>query len=907
MGNLRIGNDYNVAWSILKKGAPYNLEGLKATLYLKDIYGRHAVSGFSIQGNMVLWPFMGKDQKHTGKYSLELVINEGEPHMITTDYCNFVNLVFCDCKADSEDDVINIESELGFVSMIVDNELNEESDNAVANRPVAKGLRMMNESLETALETIDSKVNNALGKVEFDLNNTIEKVESDIERVENSVSHQLEDTVETVENSLAGAVSKVETDLSNAMSSINGSINDINTAIANQNAEYTNAFDSFKAEYEQNFADTKYEISSTLEAQTSQYTKDLADFKTEYEADYAAQKKAIDDKIDGQAEAIHAMVEGQLGALDSRVGALEEIHETLDVTVAELVEKKVDAMDYAPQLTAGFADNLVSKDVVVDKPFTLRRSGDGAISDGTARMEVVKGNSVVWNQQLDLQGAFLNQGLPALINNSTLTTTKSIFDWKVNAEVATRFWVSFPGEKSIPASHKYLLLSNCSYNLPLQLFLYNNNSSITIGNSGENRLNSQIVQFEKDGTLFSLYTPFSNTISLNTTHYLKGSIQIIDLTQMFGSGNEPTSVEEFYARCPQNIDLYAYNEGEIISTKVDAVKSVGRNIWDEQWESGRLDSANGYTLSGEGIRAKDFTPCLPMSSYYISVGAYNGGTSFHIAFYDKEKRYISGFEKGINRTFTTPSNACYLRFGIPTSSVISTYNHDICINLSDADFNGKYEPYREDVRELPSKISEVFPNGMRSANNAFDLAYNDLNKGVGVCEKRMGEIDLGDLSWTYLSDQSQFVSETIVGMSNATTMTADVICDKYPIDSQWSPDYAHCRGRYGQKIYLVDPTYTSAASLKETLNGLKLIYPLAEPIITEHNEPFNLDYQVTNGGTEEAIANEPSAPFRAEIAYGFNASAKIKENASKIAQLEAMLSQMQMAMAQMVNATKVEE
>lgn len=140
MIDKRIGNDLNVAWSILREGVPFNLEGLNTKLYLKDMYGRKAVSGFSVQGNMVLWRFKGADQKHTGKYSLELVINEGDLSMITTDSCNFVNLVFCECKADEGGDDIAISSELGFVAIVVDSELNEDSENAVANKAVVQGL-----------------------------------------------------------------------------------------------------------------------------------------------------------------------------------------------------------------------------------------------------------------------------------------------------------------------------------------------------------------------------------------------------------------------------------------------------------------------------------------------------------------------------------------------------------------------------------------------------------------------------------------------------------------------------------------------------------------------------------------------------------------------------------------------
>ena len=60
----------------------------------------------------------------------------------------------------------------------------------------------------------------------------------------------------------------------------------------------------------------------------------------------------------------------------------------------------------------------------------------------------------------------------------------------------------------------------------------------------------------------------------------------VDLTLMFGSGNEPSTVEEFEALFPEA--YYPYNAGELISNNAEAVESVGFNLWDEEYEVGRL-------------------------------------------------------------------------------------------------------------------------------------------------------------------------------------------------------------------------------------------------------------------------------------------------------------------------------
>ena len=101
-----------MAWSIfMQDGEPFRLDGKNVSLYLKNMFGRKELNDFVVTGNIIQWTFYGKDQKNSGKYSLELVINEGEKGMITTDKCDFVNLVSCSCKLQGGEDAPNVETE----------------------------------------------------------------------------------------------------------------------------------------------------------------------------------------------------------------------------------------------------------------------------------------------------------------------------------------------------------------------------------------------------------------------------------------------------------------------------------------------------------------------------------------------------------------------------------------------------------------------------------------------------------------------------------------------------------------------------------------------------------------------------------------------------------------------------
>lgn len=158
MKDKRIGNDISVKWSLLVKGTgdPFDLSGLPLKLYLKNMYGRKALEDFSVQDNQILWTFYGKDQKHTGKYSLELVVNEGVVGMMTTDICDLVRLVSCSCKAGEgtdecgvETETIEVQSEVEFVAgapIEVDTKLFELVRNLPAKGKAGKVYLVVNEN-----------------------------------------------------------------------------------------------------------------------------------------------------------------------------------------------------------------------------------------------------------------------------------------------------------------------------------------------------------------------------------------------------------------------------------------------------------------------------------------------------------------------------------------------------------------------------------------------------------------------------------------------------------------------------------------------------------------------------------------------------------------------------------------
>lgn len=132
MKEIRKGNDIVVTWSLKREGEPFILEGLSLTLYLKSMYDKKELSDYSVSGNKIIWTFYGKDQIHTGNYSLELVVNKDEKGMMTTDACNFVRIVSCSCRISNgwddcgiKTEIVDIESEVEYGGSYDDTELRD--------------------------------------------------------------------------------------------------------------------------------------------------------------------------------------------------------------------------------------------------------------------------------------------------------------------------------------------------------------------------------------------------------------------------------------------------------------------------------------------------------------------------------------------------------------------------------------------------------------------------------------------------------------------------------------------------------------------------------------------------------------------------------------------------------------
>lgn len=426
----------------------------------------------------------------------------------------------------------------------------------------------------------------------------------------------------------------------------------------------------------------------------------------------------------------------------------------------------------------------------------------------------VKGNSYVYNQLVQ-NGNFVDtsgwnsvrSSLSVSSNIGTITTTDTN-----NPYTEKRF--------NLVANHKYLFICQAKVNTEGNVALYafydnEGQSQNTTTNLTSFTTLSLFISPTITGTtnVDRFRVALLNTTVVGASCQVKNA-QIFDLTQL-GLDSATTTDEAIAGLMQLGINPYeynAYNEGAIIDSKPTKLISGGFNIWDEEWEVGGL-TQDGTLDNNTNRRTTTYIHIRPNTTYYQKCPSSAGGG--RVAYYDKNKNVAltdSSIGLSANATFTTPNNAYYVRitFGVGYGT---TYNNDICINISNATLNGTYRPYIAPTEyALDLQI-------LRSAGSVQD----DTKK------VRIGVVDLGTLSWGI--ENGCFVSDGI-----GTTIkyqASNLLCSKYithsPTYRDNLPDGQIMCTIQRYQIAVKDSSYSTAADFKTAMSGIYLYYELATP------------------------------------------------------------------------------
>lgn len=300
--------------------------------------------------------------------------------------------------------------------------------------------------------------------------------------------------------------------------------------------------------------------------------------------------------------------------------------------------------------------------------------------------------------------------------------------------------------KPIFKSHKYLLRVDYSVSENTKVYLYFRDAKYTAetnrqivknvaaGSGKISWITSPLGEHSDGGDfgVFRMVTDSDGSQKLDTSPF--SNHEIFDLTTMFGSRNEPSTVEDFLKFFPA--DYYPYNAGEIISAGTEEVVEQGKNLWDEVWGVGSINASSGNDEgSKEVIYSKNYTPIIPNSTYIF---VYAGSASFEnvkTRFYDHSKNYIgyndnNGQTVYPNRAFITPLNAAYVRFTLPPGYG-NVYKNDIALI---AGSSGTYAPFHRNVYQIPEAIRNLPGYGVEGNVVDYEAKTYTQNNAVDGTE-----------------------------------------------------------------------------------------------------------------------------------------------------------------------------
>lgn len=547
-----------------------------------------------------------------------------------------------------------------------------------------------------------------------------------------------------------------------------------------------------------------------------------------------------------------------------------EARKQFETSVGGQIAEKANVDGYYEEMTVGDAEQLVATQFVEDnEPYLFRSTGGSSDVGNRAYFDKIVGGTVAWNQLADIDTN----------NFSNLNVSSSVTSGEIKV-LSTSDNTAFKGRViNLTTSHVYLGGCAAKSDGASEVgcgFRSENGVNITIGVSTlwsvpatyERQLRMAKATADTDmfGIMLRNDTPSGN-------YGLFKDIQVIDLTQMFGStiadyiysleqATAGAGVAWFKKLFPN--DYYAYNAGELLSVEgLQSHDTVGFNQWDEEWRAGYYDSSTGefHSYSTQLANANPIK-VLPNTTYHITPVRTMGGA--RIVYRDSSQNLISieMLSSSGAGNFTTPSNCKYVDF-CTMSAYGGTYHDDICINLSDPTRNGEYEPYEKHSYPLDSSLTL---RGIPKLDASNNLYYDgDEYTSDGKVKRKYGIVDLGTLSWARLTDGNYPRFASTISRINRYSTNIILICTKYtPISGK--QDYTFRTTNYdkcitnitdqgdGYSIAVQDSSYTDASTFKASLSGVYLIYELATPT-TETAEPYQFTQIIDDFGTEEFVSN----------------------------------------------------
>jgi hypothetical protein len=194
------------------------------------------------------------------------------------------------------------------------------------------------------------------------------------------------------------------------------------------------------------------------------------------------------------------------------------------------------------------------------------------------------------------------------------------------------------------------------------------------------------------------------------------------------------------------------------------------------------------------------------------------GNTVGLAFYDENKAFLSSvltYPSGTNGVFTVPNNAFYFRFSVDLSS-----EDDTEIQIEAGTTATAYAPYVEPTTHTANLGRTIYGGSVDVVNGT----------GTDNCK----EIAFSDLTWTYDSTYSRFLSSAVSGIKIQSGRTLPMVCDNYTVIDDGRPlsnvpDMAIYNSGNSGGFYVHDARYTTVEDFLQNMGNTIVCYPIATP------------------------------------------------------------------------------
>ena len=466
--------------------------------------------------------------------------------------------------------------------------------------------------------------------------------------------------------------------------------------------------------------------------------------------------------------------------------------------------------------------------------------------------ELNKGQT--WDFETDTQDAYQRQVPSGAKAGAVMAVGGKTVGWNQIADDYGKTLINkllyFPKGQTITAGHKYLIAYDATAEqagMQTQVIFYvNENGKIlqagSVSSTAAGHQKGIAVATKSGISTLADGIPGSAWMYVYQPNGGVDNIKVIDLTLMFGPGNEPTDTSD--PRIAQ-IEAYAaahpeYNAGELVSALVDEVRVAGKNVaqpisaFSKSGVTMSVDKDGVYHFSGTatavvGATSPKFT--LPAGTYTVSVEAALPSNVY------VSISSITALMVGPNtvKTGNWEGGTAYIYLYVGKGVVMD--NVSIAFQAERGPTHTAYVPYQQpSTHPIPATVRNL-PGYGWSAGNVANTVERTEDGWQYV--QRVGCVDLGTLDWVaqksvlygsqYFASQSithptkapAFLTAAYATASGSNVVATDKSCW---VSFNWGED-----GR----VIIRDDKYADAASFKSAMRGMLLYYELSTPITTD--------------------------------------------------------------------------